>query len=149
MIVIYSINNKYDNECYVGSTSKNYFKRFMEHQYNYNSGNFSCSAWKIMDKNKKFGDVWIEPIEVVDESNRYETEMYWIQNLDGVINYNNGSYDKATYNLDYQYQNKTRLCERIKCSCGKFISRKNIATHRKNVSHFTRLHQLRNKTRKD
>ena len=103
----------------------------------------------IMDKNKKFGDVWIEPIEVVDESNRYETEMYWIQNLDGVINYNNGSYDKATYNLDYQYQNKIRLCERIKCSCGKFISRKNISTHRKNVSHFTRLHQLRNKTRKD
>ena len=86
MIVIYSIHNKYDKEIYVGSTAKNYYTRFMEHQYNYNSGNFGCSSWKIMS--------------------------------------------------------------RIKCSCGKFISRKNISTHKKSVSHFTRFDQLKNKTRK-
>ena len=143
MIVIYSIHNKYDNECYVGSTAKNYFQRFMEHQYNYNSGNFSCSSWKVLAKAIKKTDVWVEPIEIVDEENRYETEMYWIQNLPNVINYNNGSYDKATYNLDYQHRNKERLCERIKCSCGKYISRKNIATHKKNPSHYARLYSIK------
>ena len=149
MIVIYSIHNKYDKEIYVGSTAKNYYTRFMEHQYNYNSGNFGCSSWKIMSKALKKTDVWIEPIEIVDEENRYETEMYWIQTLDNVVNTNNGiTCDRASYNLDYQHRNKIRLCERIKCSCGKFISRKNISTHKKSVSHFTRFDQLKNKTRK-
>jgi hypothetical protein len=143
MIVIYSIHNIYDEEIYVGSTAKNYYKRFMEHQYNYNSGNFGCSSWQIMAKSKKRGDVWIEAIEVVDESNRFETEMYWIQTLSKVVNYNNGSFDKANYNLDYQYQNKAKLCERIECSCGKFISRKNISTHKKKVSHHRRLKSMK------
>ena len=103
----------------------------------------------VMSKAIKKTDVWIEPIEIVDEENRYTSEMYWIQTLDNVVNTNNGiTCDRATYNLDYQHKNKIRLCERIKCSCGKFISRKNISTHKKSVSHFTRFDQLKNKTRK-
>ena len=47
--------------------------------------------------------------------------------------------DYINYQKKYQAVNADRLCERIKCTCGLFISRKNISTHKKTISHKKRV----------
>ena len=138
MITIYSIGSIYDDEIYVGSTCKNPWERFAEHKYNYTAGNLAVSSWKIISKSKTWGDLKLEFIEVCHDEDRMETEKYWIKNLPHVVNSYNYTADYKTYNLEYQKKNAIRLCERIECSCGKFISRKNIANHKKRPSHFFR-----------
>jgi hypothetical protein len=138
MITIYSIGSIYDDEIYVGSTCKNPWERFAEHKYNYTAGNLAVSSWKIISKSKTWGDLKLEFIEVCYDEDRMETEKYWIKNLPHVVNIYNYTADYKTYNLEYQKKNAIRLCERIECSCGKFISRKNIANHKKRPSHFFR-----------
>jgi len=138
MITIYSIGSIYDDEIYVGSTCRNPWLRFCEHKYNYTSNNLSVSSWKIVAKSKTNDDLRLECIEVCEEEDRMEYEKYWIKTLPNVINKYKFEIDKETYNLNYQKKNAARLCERIECSCGKFISRKNIANHKKRPSHFKR-----------
>ena len=135
MITIYSIGSIYDDEIYVGSTT-NFRNR--KNAHNYTAGNMSVSSWKIISKSKDWNDLRLECIETCDEADRMETERYWIKTLPNVVNTYNYQADYKTYNLNYQKENALRLCERIKCSCGKLISRKNIANHKKRPSHFYR-----------
>lgn len=138
MITIYSIGSIYDDEIYVGSTCKNPWERFAEHKYNYTAGNLAVSSWKIIHKSKNWGDLKLEFIETCEDQDRMETEKYWIKTLPHVVNKYNYTADYKTYNLEYQKKNAIRLCERIECTCGKFISRKNIANHKKRPSHYLR-----------
>jgi len=146
MITIYSIGSIYDDEIYVGSTSRNPWQRFCEHKYSFSSNNLAVSSWKIIAKSKTRDDLRLECIEVCEDKDRMEYEKYWIKNLPHVVNKYNFETEYETYNLDYQKKNAARLCERIECTCGKFISRKNIANHKKRPSHFAR--ESRNNLRK-
>ena len=134
MITIYRLYLKDESLCYVGSTAKNPWVRFMKHKYSYSGANFSCGSWKLFDSGQ---EVLMEQLEICYPEDRIETESYWIRTFkkNSVNRYLLNEIDYSTYQKKYQKTNADRLTEKLKCTCGKFVSRKNIATHKKTFSH--------------
>ena len=133
-LTIYRLYLKDESLNYVGSTIKNPYERYLEHQTCYNSANFSCGSWRLFDSGQ---EVLMEPLEKCSETDRTEYEGYWIRQYkkNSVNKYLINDIDYINYQKKYQAVNADRLCERIKCTCGLFISRKNISTHKKTISH--------------
>lgn len=138
MITIYRLYLKDESMNYVGSTIKNPYERYLEHQTCYNSANFSCGSWRLFDSGE---EVLMEPLEKCSETDRTEYEGYWIRQYktNSVNKYLINDIDYINYQRKYQSINADRLCERIICTCGHLISRKNISTHKKTSSHKKRV----------
>jgi len=122
-LTIYRLYLKDESLNYVGSTIKNPYERYLEHQTCYNSANFSCGSWRLFDSGQ---EVLMEPLEKCSETDRTEYEGYWIRQYkkNSVNKYLINDIDYINYQKKYQAVNADRLCERIKCTCGLFISRK-------------------------
>ena len=132
MITIYRLYNE-DGRCYIGSTIKNPWIRFMEHKYGHQNKNASISSYDLFDIGKP---VYMEPLEMCMEQDRMDTEGYWIKQYeDSCVNRYKMDIDYECYQKNYQTRRWTHLNQKIKCKCGCVISRKNMATHKKRPLH--------------
>lgn len=132
MITIYRLYNK-DGKCYIGSTRKNPWRRFLEHKTNYKAGNRAISSYDLFDVSSR---VDMEPLEICSEEDRMSYEKYWIgQFKETVMNRYTMDIDYSDYQKKYQKKYKKRLTQKLECSCGSWVSRKNIATHKKRAIH--------------
>ena len=59
-LTIYRLYLKDESMNYVGSTIKNPYERYLEHQTCYNSANFSCGSWRLFDSGQ---EVLMEALE--------------------------------------------------------------------------------------
>ena len=144
MITIYRLFNE-DGRCYIGSTIKNPWVRFMEHKYGHQNKNASISSYDLFDIGKP---VHMEPLEMCMEQDRIDTESYWIKQYeDSCVNRYKMDIDYECYQKNYQTRRWTHLNEKINCECGCVVSRKNIATHKKRPLHKKKFDLLKNKSK--
>ena len=141
MITIYRLYNEH-GQCYIGSTRKNPWRRLLEHKVNYTAGNRSISSYDLFDVGAR---VDMEPLEICGKEDRMQYEKYWIgQFKDSAMNRYTMDIDYSNYQKKYQHKNRKRLIEKVECSCGSWVSRKNIATHQKRPCHKKKFDLLKN-----
>ena len=130
---IYKIVSEHSTKCYVGKTTKTLPRRFGNHRSAYNRW------WEMKDKwcsaigLLMLGDCSIELIEETEDEQR---EVYWIQELDCVNNVSfrfGGKSDpvkKRRYMVAYYERFKAHKGERVACDhCGTEVRRAGMRRH--------------------
>ena len=136
---IYKITSPNCDLVYVGKTIQTLNERFSGHHSGANryAKGLSryCSSFKVLE----YGDAVIELIEETDD---HRQERYWIEELNSCNQVKLNLVDisdpvsVAKYNREYRAANREAISERrsekVACAhCGKMVSRRNIAKHKK------------------
>jgi hypothetical protein len=150
---VYLLRSHNTDKVYVGTTTRKLSDRFSEHKHR--TKHYNCSSKEIFE----YGDCYIElykkyPCNDKEELRQIEGEV--IRELDCVNKIIAGRTDEQ-YKEDNRVELRTkqkiyteknreeinkkqredpRRSEKIECECGLFISRRNIANHKKTKTHY-------------